>query len=65
MSTAETIKTFFYFKWEPIWGILVSIGIGNLGIPIPIAPIVITIIIIINTKLIKLDMQQAGNIVKV
>ena len=46
-------------------GILVSIGIGNLGIPIPISPIFIIIIIIINNRLAKLDMQQAGNSVKV
>ena len=43
---------------EPIWGILVSIGIGNLGIPISI------VIILTNNRLAKLDRQQAGNSVE-
>ena len=47
---------------ELIWGTLVLIGISNLGIPIPISPI---IIIIINDRLAKLDKQQAGNSVEI
>ena len=44
---------------------MISIVIGNPGIPILIVTIVKIILIIINNRVAKLDKQQAGNSVKV
>ena len=46
---------------ELTWDILVLIGIAYLGISIPLVPIVIIVIMTINTMLAKLDMHQVIN----